>query len=83
MTVLVIIGITLLVILGMSMLLLWYDVHHQIHSKPVYSKEVLEELIQDLKQEINYKIANDDDFRLELCLDYLEYYENELKKYKK
>ena len=39
--------------------------------------------IEDLKQEINYKIANDDDFRLELCLDYLEYYENELKKYQK
>lgn len=83
MTVLVIIGITLLVILGVSMLLLWYDVHHKIHSKPVYPKEVLEQLIQDLKQEINYKIANDDDFRLELCLDYLEYYENELKKYQK
>lgn len=83
MTVLVIIGITLLVTLGMSTLLLWYDVHHQIHSKPAYSKEVLEQLIQDLKQEINYKIANDDDFRLELCLDYLEYYENELKKYQK
>lgn len=83
MTVLVIIGITLLVILGMSLLLLWYDVQHQIHSKTAYSKEVLEQLIQDLKQEINYKIANDDDFRLELCLDYLEYYENELKKYQK
>ena len=38
---------------------------------------------QDLKQKINYKIANDDNFRLELCLDYLEYYENELKKYQK
>lgn len=40
MTVLVIIGITLLVTLGMSTLLLWHDVHHQKHSKPVYSKEV-------------------------------------------
>ena len=83
MTVLVIIGITLLVILGVSMLLVWYDVHHQIHSKPVYSKEVLEKLIQDLKQEIDYEIANGDNVRLELCLDYLKYYENELKKYKK
>lgn len=83
MTVLVIIGITLLVTLGISTLVLWYDLHHQKHSKPVYSKEVLEQLIQDLKQEINYKIANDDDFRLESCLDYLEYYENELKKYQK
>lgn len=83
MTVLVIIGITLLVTLGISTLLLWYDVHHQKHSKPVYTKEVLEELIQDLKQEINYEIANDDNIRLELCLEYLEYYENELKKYQK
>ena len=58
MTVLVIIGITLLVTLGISTLLL-------------------------LKQEINYKIANEDNFRLELCLDYLEYYKNELKKYQK
>lgn len=83
MTVLIIIGITLLVILGMSTLVVWYDIHHQKHSKPVYSKELLEKLIQDLKHEINYKIANDDNFRLELCLDYLEYYENELKKYQK
>ena len=83
MTVLVIIGIMLLVILGMSTLVLWYDLHHQKHSKPVYSKEELEKLIQDLKQKINYKIANDDNFRLELYLDYLDYYENELKKYQK
>lgn len=83
MTVLVIIGITLLATLGMSTLLLWYDVHHQKHSKPVYSKEVLEKLIQDLKQEIKHKIANGEDFRLESDLDYLEYYENELKKYQK
>ena len=83
MTVLVIIGITLLVILGMSTLVLWYDLHHQKHCKPVYSKEELEKLIQDLKQKINYKIANDDNFRLELYLDYLDYYENELKKYQK
>lgn len=83
MTVLVIIGITLLATLGMSTLLLWYDVHHQKHSKPVYSKEVLEKLIQDLKQEINYKIANDEDFRLQCDLDYLEFYKNELNKYQK
>ena len=83
MTVLVIIGITLLVTLGMSTILLWYDIHHQKHSKPIYSKEVLEKLIQDLKQEINYKIANDEVFRLDQDLDYLEYYENELRNYQK
>lgn len=82
-TTLIIIFSILFIITIISGIALWHDVHHQKHSKPVYSKEVLEKLIQDLKQEINYKIANDDNFRLELCLDYLEYYENELKKYQK
>lgn len=83
MIVLVIIGITLLVILGITMLLLWYDIHHQKYGKPIYSKEFLEKAIKDLKQNIQYKIANDEEFRLEQDLDYLEYYENELKKYQK
>lgn len=83
MTTTLIIFSTLFIIMIISGIALWYDVHHQKHSKPVYSKEVLEKLIQDLKQKINYKIANDDNFRLELCLDYLEYYENELRKYQK
>ena len=83
MTVLGIIGITLLATLGMSTLLLWYDVHHQKHSKPIYSKEFLEKTIKDLKQKIQYKIANDEVFRLDQDLDYLEYYENELRNYQK
>lgn len=83
MTTTLIIFATLFIIMIISGITLWHDVYHQKHSKPVYSKEVLEKLIQDLKQEINYKIANDDNFRLELCLDYLEYYENELMKYQK
>lgn len=83
MTTTLIIFATLFIIMIISGITLWCDVHRQKHSKPVYSKEELEKIIQDLKQKINYKIANDDNFKLELCLDYLEYYENELKKYQK
>lgn len=82
-TTLIIIFSILFIITIISGIALWHDVHHQKHSKPVYSKEVLEKLIQDLKQEIKHKIANGEDFRLESDLDYLEYYENELKKYQK
>ena len=82
-TTLIIIFSTLFIITIISCIALWYDVHHQKHSKPVYSKEVLEKLIQDLEKRINYKIANDEDFRLQCDLDYLEYYKNELNKYQK
>ena len=82
-TTLIITFSTLFIITIISGTALWYDIHHQKYGKPIYSKEFLEKTIKDLKQEIQYKIANDDNFRLELCLDYLEYYENELRKYQK
>ena len=47
-------------------------------------KIFLENFSTVIKNELErQKITNDDDCRLELCLDYLEYYENELKKYQK
>lgn len=82
-TTLIIIFSILFIITIISGIALWYDVHHQKHNKPIYSKEVLEKLIQDLEKRINYKIANDEDFRLQCDLDYLEYYKNELNKYQK
>ena len=83
MTTTLIIFSTLFIIMIISGIALWYDIHHQKHSKPIYSKEFLEKTIKDLKQKIQYKIANDEVFRLDQDLDYLEYCENELRKYQK
>lgn len=82
-TTLIIIFSTLFIIMIINGIALWHDIHHQKYGKPIYSKEFLEKTIKDLKQEIQYKIANDEEFRLEQDLDYLEYYENELRKYQK
>ena len=82
-TTLIIIFSALFIIMIISGIALWYDIHHQKYDKPIFTKEFLEKEIKDLKQKIQYKIANDEKFRLEQDLDYLEYYENELKKYQK
>ena len=82
-TTLIIIFSTLFIIMIISGIALWHDIHHQKDDKPLFPKEFLEKEIKDLKQKIQYKIANDETFRLEQDLDYLEFYENELKKYQK
>ena len=83
MGIIAIIGIILLITTILSILILRYEVNQQQNGKPLYSKEVLEDNIKRLKKEIKCKIANDEEFRLEADLDYLEFYENELKKYQK
>lgn len=83
MKIILILGIIHLLILIGTIVIIWYDIFQQKYAPPKYTKEELETYIKKLKEEIKHKIANGEGFRLESDLDYLEYYENELKKYQK
>ena len=83
MKIILILGIIQLLILIGTIVIIWYNIFQQEYAPPKFTKEELETYIKKLKEEIKHKIANGEYFRLESDLDYLEYYENELKKYQK